>query len=297
MRLALATQRNLPEWEKDDRPLHEALRRRGMDVVLPAWDDPEVDWSSFDGCLIRTTWDYMNKADAYVAWAERVGAQIPLFNPAPVVRWSLDKRYLAQLEADGIPHAPTVWVAENERIDVGETMRGRGWGRGFLKPVVGCSAQGTLRFDTTAASLERAQRHLESATAGGLGMMLQPYLETVETEGEVSALFFDGQFSHGVRKVPVSGDYRVQDDYGASDEPYRFTDEELALAVRTREAAERRLGLDAPLLYARADFLRATNGSLSVTELELVEPSLFFRHDDGAADRLAGALLRRLRNG
>lgn len=293
MRIALATQSDLPGWEKDDRPFHAALRARGVDVVEPVWDDAKVNWSDFDGCLIRTTWDYMQKAEAYAKWADRVAAQIPLFNPAPVVQWSLDKRYLAALEQAEIPHLPTVWIEKGQPIDVAATMRDRGWKRGFLKPVVGCSAQGTLRFDDTPGGLADAQVHLE-ASLESVGMMLQPYLETVETQGEVSALFFDGALSHGVRKIPVAGDYRVQDDHGASDEPYTFTSQELAVAERTRRAAETLLGLEVPLLYARVDFLRREDGGLTLTELELIEPSLFFRHDATAPDRLARALISRL---
>lgn len=295
MRIALATQRDLPGWEKDDRPFHAALELIGMEVHHPAWDDPEVDWNTFDACLIRTTWDYMAKAEAFRTWAGRVDHHIPLFNPAIVVRWNLDKRYLRALEEAGVPHMPTQWIEPDAPIDVASTMKSRGWHRGFLKPVVGCSAQGTLRFDDAPSDLQRAQAHLESQMATtGHGMMLQPYLPSVETAGEVSALFFDGHFSHGVRKVPVAGDYRVQDDYGASDEPYTFSGAELALATHVRETAERLLGLTRPLLYARADFLRADDGALQITELELIEPSLFFRHDKRAPMRLAQALQRRV---
>lgn len=295
VRIALATQRDLPDWEQDDLPFHAALRELGVDLHRPIWDDPEVKWHGYDGCLIRTTWDYMDKAEAFRAWAERVDERIPLFNPAAVVRWNLDKRYLRTLERRGVPHMPTVWIEPGAPIDVAQTMRARGWSRGFLKPVVGCSAQGTLRFSDTPAELADAQQHLESRLQGsGTGMMLQPYLASVERDGEVSALFFDGVLSHGVRKVPVPGDYRVQDDYGASDEPYTFTESELALATHARETAESILGLSGPLLYARADFLRADDGTLRITELELIEPSLFFRHDPAAPMRLARALVQRL---
>ena len=119
-------------------------------------------------------------------------------------------------------------------------------------------------------------------------MMLQPYVEQVERDGEWSAIFIDGDYSHGVRKVPVAGDYRVQDDFGATDMPATFTVDELALARSIVEAVE------ADLLYARVDFLRDEHGDLRLTELELVEPSLFFRHAPEAAERLADGLLRRL---
>jgi hypothetical protein len=115
--------------------------------------------------------------------------------------------------------------------------------------------------------------------------MLQPYLSRVETDGEVSAIFVDGRLTHAVRKVPVAGDYRVQDDFGVSDYPIDFPDP--ALAKAAVDAAGR------PLLYARADFLISDNG-LQLTELELVEPSLFFRHAPHAADVLAGAIQKLL---
>ena len=119
-------------------------------------------------------------------------------------------------------------------------------------------------------------------------MLLQPYLRSVETEGELSVIMIDGEFTHAVRKTPVRGDYRVQDDFGGSDEPARLSDDELSLA---RAIVEK---IDVEWLYARVDFLRDHNGELKLSELELVEPSLFFRHCLHAAHRLAASLCRRL---
>src|SRR5690606_5775203 len=118
--------------------------------------------------------------------------------------------------------------------------------------------------------------------------LLQPFLARGLEAGEVSAIFVDGEFSHGVRKTPVPGDYRVQDDYGARDEPWQPTPAEMELCRQI-------LGvIPLPWLSARVDLLRDDHGRLVLTELELIEPSLFFRHDATAADRLAEALVRRL---
>lgn len=293
MRLALATCRSLPDWEVDDRPLREALRDQGAVVEEPAWDDSGVDWRSFDACLIRTTWDYMERRDEYVAWAERTGAATRLFNPAAVVRWNTHKSYLRELEDLGVAIVPTEWLPQGEPSAVGELARRRGWSRAFLKPVIGATARETLRFAADLDGLRAAQEHADRLLPTE-GLMLQPYLDRVETDGEVSSIFVDGELTHGVRKVPVAGDYRVQDDFGARDFPYPFAGEERLLAERVVIAAERILGLDARLLYARADFLRGPEGGLLLTELELVEPSLFFRHAPDAARRLADALRRRL---
>jgi hypothetical protein len=293
MRLALATCRALPSWEVDDRPLREALREEGAAVDEPVWDDPRVDWPSFDACLIRTTWDYMERRDEYVAWAERVGGATRLFNSPAVVRWNTHKGYLRALADRGVAIVPTEWLPEGAPAAIGELVADRGWSRAFLKPVIGATARETLRFAADRDGLRAAQGHADRLLPTE-GLMLQPYLERVETDGEVSAIFVDGELTHGVRKVPVAGDYRVQDDFGARDFPYSFAGEERLAAEAVVAAAERALDLATPLLYARADFLRGPRGELLLTELELVEPSLFFRHAPAAARALAGALLRRL---
>ena len=282
MRLALATCSTVPNWEVDDRVFHEALRMRNIDAPQVVWDDQTADWSAFDAVLIRTTWDYQEKRDAFVAWAERV--TVPLYNPADIVRWNTHKFYLRDLEARGVPIVPTEWLVRGTEPDITSLCRARGWRRSFLKPCIGATARETLRFE---AGDPAAQAHATRLLAHE-DLMLQPYLARVETEGELSAVFVDGQLTHGVRKVPVPGDYRVQDDFGAKDYLIDFPD--VGLARRTIEAAGSRL------LYGRADFLIADDG-LQLTELELVEPSLFFRHSVNAADVLADALVRLLGDG
>jgi len=287
MRIALATCSNLPDWEVDDRPLWRAFAARGVEAILTVWDDAAVEWSLFDAVLIRTTWDYMEKRDRYIAWAEQVERVSRLFNPARIVRWNTHKTYLKNLAARGVPIAPTVWLQRGSGVDIRDLMRERGWPRGFIKPVIGATARETLRFIADDEGLARAQAHLDRMLANE-DMMIQPYLARVENEGEVSAVFVDGEITHCVRKIPVPGDYRVQDDFGAHDEPVEFSAAERDLALSVVDAANH------DLLYARTDFLRDDAGRLVLTEFEAVEPSMFFRHCPAAADRLADALLRRL---
>ena len=291
MLIALPTCTNLPAWEVDDRPLHDALASRGVEFVRPAWDDPAFDWSRCDACLIRTTWDYQERREEFLAWAERVAAVTRLFNPLPVIQWNTHKTYLRDLEQRGLPVTPTVWLEPGASVELRRVLTDRGWAKAFLKPAIGATARETLRFAATPDGIPAAEAHLERMLCTET-MLLQPYLGTVETQGEVSAVFFDGNFSHGVRKIPVAGDYRVQDDFGASDELYTFGEAELAIARRCVDAATP--SEFAPLLYARVDFLRDDDGRLRLSELELVEPSLFFRHAPHAADMLADALLARV---
>ena len=287
MRVATATCVGLPVWEVDDQPLHAALADRGVEVVQPAWDDPSFDWSSCDACLIRTTWDYMERRDEYLAWARRVAAVTQLYNSYELVCWNTHKHYLHDLESRGVSIVPTVWIEPGSSIDLRRVLAERNWEKAFLKPAIGATARETLRFEATEAGIVAATRHLDRMLVNE-SMLLQPYLRSVETEGELSVIMIDGEFTHAVRKTPVRGDYRVQVDFGGSDEPAKLSHDELSLALAIVEK------IDVQWLYARVDFLRDHNGELKLSELELVEPSLFFRHCLGAAHHLAASLCRRL---
>jgi len=291
MKICIATCSNLPDWERDDQPVFQLLDEARVNYQIIPWDQTGVDWAQFDACLIRTTWDYMDRKDEFVAWADGVERQTQLFNPASVVRWNTDKHYLQALEAEGVEIAPTIWLNGKSEYDLERLMNSRQWGRGFLKPTVGASARETFRFDR--ASQAEAQGFLDRVLSKE-SMMLQPYLKSVETEGELSAIYFDGQFSHAVQKIPVPGDYRVQDDYGASDFAVEMMPELRAKTDATLSIARTMLNLEETLLYARIDYIRLDSGRYVLNELELVEPSLFLRHSAGGASRLVEALLRRV---
>jgi hypothetical protein len=193
----------------------------------------------------------------------------------------------------------TVWLERGAPVDLGAVLRERGWKQGFLKPLVGATAHGTCRFEDHGASLETAQRFADDFLSRE-AMQLQPYLNRVETHGEESMLFVDGAYTHSVRKIPVPGDYRVQDDFGATDVVHSHTSEEIELARSVLQRIEGNPAWVGPehrgsLLYARADWLRDADGALRMCEFEAVEPCLFFRHGKEAATLLAEALLRRLK--
>ncbi len=299
MLLALATRSDLPAWEVDDRHLHAALRVRGVAFEQPVWDDPSVDWRRYRAVCLRTIWDYQDKLPAFGAWLARVASLTQLSNPAPVVLWNTHKRYLRELQRASVPLAPTVWLDRGSRVDLPTLVREHGIVEGFLKPCVGATARETLRFATDAAGLASASAHLDRLLPHE-DLMLQPFLANVTSRGEWSAIFVDGRLAHCVRKIPVAGDYRVQDDFGARDERYEPTPAERATAEHAMAVVQARGGPcpgadGSPLLYGRTDFLWADDGSCVLTELELIEPSLFLRHAPATAELLAEAWLARLR--
>lgn len=286
MRIALATCTKLPDWEVDDQPLFDAFVERGVEIAHPAWDDPNIDWAGFDACLIRTTWDYAEKRDEFVKWVEETASVTHIFNNPKIIRWNTHKSYLHDLQKLGAPITPTIWCDLGMHVDIRQILDEQGWSRAIIKPVIGASARESLRFSADVSELRQAQAHIDRLLKTE-SVMIQPYLAKVETEGELSAIFIDGQFTHAVRKIPVPGDYRVQDDFGASDEAVELNEAAFALSKQILSLVE------ADLLYARVDFLSDDDGRLLLSELELVEPSLFFRHSPVASKNLAEALCKR----
>ncbi|WP_223670980.1 ATP-grasp domain-containing protein [Kangiella shandongensis] len=274
MNLAIASCRDLPDWEKDDLPFFSELDALDINYQILPWDT-DCDWSQFDACLLRTTWDYQERIDEFMQWIDRVSRQTQLLNPKPIIEWNSHKRYLRELEQAGIAITPSEWLIRGQTYDVAALMGKHGWQRGFLKPLIGANARECLRFSLSSEEeLSAAQQHVDRLCTKE-DLVLQPYLANVETFGETSGIFFNGKYSHGTRKVPVKGDFRVQDDYGASDFVYHLSEAEQELAEKAIQHVTAQVG--APL-YARVDFLHHKDGAAFVNELELIEPSLFFRH-------------------
>ena len=273
MNIAIATCKNLPQWEKDDIPFFNELKMLNIDYEVIAWDS-DTDWSQFDACLLRTTWDYQDRINEFMAWVDQVTKQTLLINSKAIIEWNSHKHYLQELQQAGITIAPSEWMSKGQPYDIAKIMAQHGWNQGFIKPLVGANSRECLRFDNNPAGISLAQQHLDRLIPDE-DLVLQPYLTNVETFGETSGIFFDGKLSHGTRKIPVKGDFRVQDDYGASDYPYHLTPQELELAQAAIDYISQHV--DRPL-YARVDFLHHKDGAVFVNEVELIEPSLFFRH-------------------
>ncbi len=290
-RIALATCGAHPGMiAGDDEALIERLAPMGFACARPRWDDSAVDWASYDAVLIRTTWDYQERLDAFLAWVDRVGGATRLFNPAGVVRANVDKRYLRTLERDGVPIVPTAWLeGETGAAGLLGALDEVGGGEmGAIKPVVGAGASGLLLFDRTDAARGAAHANGQIAVCGGV--LVQPAVASVRTRGELSVVLIDGEATHAVRKVPSGDEWRVQIEFGGAYTLETPGDTELDIARRAVAALG---GGEAPL-YARIDLVEVDGIGPAVIEVELIEPELFFPQAPGAGDRLGRALARRL---
>jgi len=252
--IAIATAEFLPTLDPGDAPLLAAL---GDDAEVKIWSDPAVDWASYDAVLVRSVWDYFLRHEEFVPWVRSV--PVPMWNPADTIVWNSEKGYLRELEEKGVRTIPTAWEGEVE------------WDDAIIKPTI---AGGSL-------GLRRASK----GEPIGPGEMAQPFLPDVVSAGELSLVFFDGEFSHAIRKTPKEGDIRVQPEHGGRVDAAEPTPEELEAAKGVLKAAAR------DLLYARVDFV----GDRLLIELEAIEPRFFFEQAEaGAAERLAQALRQRI---
>lgn len=281
-RVALATSAELPDLDADDRLVLPALAARGIDARSVVWSDRSSTWSHFDVVVVRSTWDYSRGRRAeFLQWAEHVGSVTRLCNSAEVLRWNTHKGYLLQLEERGVPTVPTAFLAQGDRADLAALVTDRRWRDVVVKPCVAGGARGAIRVPSPAASSYQAE--FEALLAHG-DTMVQPFLGAVATRGEVSLVFVSGAFSHAVRKVPASGDWRVQESLGGRTQAWDPPPHVSALAAWVLETT----GHD--YLYARVDLLPDDDGTWQVTELEVTEPSLYLGFGDGAADRFAAAI-------
>ena len=291
--VALATCREFPLLDDEDRLLIPALAALGIDAEAAIWTDPTIDWSAFDAIVLRETWDYSDDRPAFLAWLEGVAAVTTVLNPVDVVAWNTDKRYLRDLARAGMPVVPTTflepgddvddWLPEGDHADV------------VVKPAVSCGSRDTVRYHL-GDPMADADAHVARLLGESRTVMVQPYLDAVDTIGETALLFFDGEFSHAIRKGPllargVEGE-KVEGLFVQEQiDPREPTAAELDAATRIVQCIPG--GLDR-VLYARVDLIPGPDGEPLLLELELTEPSLFLSHAAGAPERLAAAIARRL---
>ncbi|MCH7978980.1 MAG: hypothetical protein IH935_08395 [Acidobacteria bacterium] len=279
MTVALVTCLELPEPDPDQDLLLRALRQAGMRAELLPWDDPEADPGAFDLCVLRSCWNYYEDPKAFLDWISAAEASSRLANPAGVVCWNLHKRYLQELKEAGVPIIPTAWFQRGEAVDLLATMRARHWDEVVVKPAVSASSFRTRRFRIEQVGegrpfLEGLLRERDA--------MVQPYMPTMEQPGERALVWIDGELTHAVRKGPrfAGGVERVSDALAVSDEE--------------KELVERSLScVDGELLYARVDVVPDGDGKLLVSEVELMEPSLFLLQCPAALQRFVNAIGRR----
>jgi hypothetical protein len=281
-RAAFLTLAEQGDFVIDDDRAHAPLAQRGWQVEVVRWNRPGVDWQRYDLVTIRSTWDYQNDADAFLstlAAIEASGARLE--NPLEIVRWNMQKTYLRDLAARGVPVVPTIWRDGLRAGELGALFEAAQSEEAVIKPIMSGNAQGAWRLDRASAKAHATEIEAYFADRA---LMMQPFEPAIVSEGEFSLLYFNGVFSHGILKLPKPGDFRVQEEHGSE---IRSITPEPALLAAGKAAID---AIGRKLLYARADLVRHADG-FRVMELELVEPALYLRMDPGAPGRFADAIV------
>lgn len=293
----------IPDLHPEDAALIPALAERDVHAEPAVWDDPRVDWASYDAVVIRSTWDYPGRRSEFLAWA----ATVPrLLNPANVVRWNTDKHYLQALAEHGLPVVDTLWLEPERNFDK-RALHNRFPAREdfVIKPAIGAGTVDTGRYTATDADSRRfAIQHAQRLLHEGRSVMVQRYMSQVDVHGEVALIFFHGTFSHAVRKSGMlDGAERAESGLYMQEQmsPYRATPAEIEAGQQILAFARARIPgrsiSSRPLPYARVDLVPSSKGEPLLMELELVEPSLFYSLATGALERFADSLVAELRMG
>jgi hypothetical protein len=292
VRIAIASFSEMPPEFRDDERLVDALRTRGAEVAIEAWDEPAVDWAPFDLVVIRSTWNYAGRRDDFLAWVDRIGDR--LHNSPALVRWNSDKRYLGELAEAGINVVETRYVAPGDPVPELD-------GEVVVKPNVSAGGRDTGRFGPETHDL--ARELIDAIQQSGRVAMLQPYQRSVDGIGETAVLCIDGEPAHSLRKGAVLRPNEVapvrEDGVGAAEVMYdpelvvpgEATEAELANArAIVAHVAER---FDYMPLYARVDTVAAPGGEPVLLELEAIEPNFYLDQLPATTAVVADAILAR----
>jgi glutathione synthase/RimK-type ligase-like ATP-grasp enzyme len=286
-----ATCAELPDGDPDDHLALPAFAEAGVAVRYQVWDQPAADWSL--PTVVRSTWDYTTRREEFLAWARSVPV---LWNPADVLAWNTDKSYLDDLAAAGVPVVPSTTLRPGDEARVATVVADAlaGAASVVVKPTISAGSKDTRRHSDGTGAAE----HVHDLLRTGRPVLVQPYLDAVDSAGETGLVVLDGAVSHAFRKGQIlhadaeatDGLYAVEDIRGTTATP-----QQLALAERVTHELARRFPDAAPLLYARVDTVPGPDGDPLLLELELTEPSLWFVGRPDATGTWAQVVARGLR--
>lgn len=251
--------------DEDEDDAVAALRAAGPQVEVVDWDDPLVDWGQYELVVLRSAWDYPERLEEFLSWLDRIAGVTKVVNSPDLVRWSMDKRYLADLESAGVAVVPTVFIAPGDVVVLPA-------GRFVVKPAVGAGSRDAASYGPGQHAMAHA--HVRRLHASGRIVLVQPFLESLARDGEWPLVFFDGRFSHAASKrvaLPEAGS--VDKLFAQETNDYHVaTEEQRTVAGAAMRYIVERFGTPA---YGRIDLVRRDDGRYCVLEAELIEPSLF----------------------
>jgi len=267
----------------EDTLIQKSLEKLGLKVFRTSWSNPNFDWTTTRAAFFSTTWDYFDRYAEFSKWLEDIKSKTLLINPYETIKWNLDKHYLNELETVGINVPITIFTEVGEEINLNQLFLKSGWEEAVLKPAISGAGRHTYRINKDNLN---DYENIFSELIQNESMMLQEFQENVITKGEVAYMVMGNKFTHAILKKATKGDFRVQDDFGGTVELYNASQKEIDFALNTVTKCGKET------IYARVDVIYDNNNELAVTELELIEPELWFRFKNSAADDLAKEVIK-----
>ncbi len=263
---------------REDELVINALKEKNLSVVKKDWNDSIFDWETTRSILFRSTWDYFDKFELFKKWFNKTKNKCLMINSTETIEWNIDKHYLLDLQEHQIPIPNSEFIKRGSSIDLLLLMQKKNWNEIVVKPTISGAAKNTYRlkeeeiiqFGPTWEKLIYKE-----------DFIVQEFQNNVISEGEVAMIVIGGKFTHAVLKKAKEGDFRVQDDFGGSIAIYNPSEEMVKLAEKCT-----RILTPIPS-YARVDIIWDNLRELAVSELELIEPELWFRLNPNAAQKLA----------
>lgn len=284
--IAFLTTDNLEDFFVWDNLLIAPFAQHAITIETISWHAKNVDWSRFSAVIVRSTWDYQDDAESFIATLseiEKSGTR--LLNPFKLMQWNVSKEYLQTLEQQGVEIIPSQFFQQADSGLIQSHFAYFETDELIIKPLISANSDNTFRLTRSALA---AQTELLDSIFQTTPCVIQPFLSSVVDEGEYSLFYFNGQYSHTIKKVPKQGDFRVQEEHGGQ----LHTVQPNAALLDT---AEHVLGqLPESSLYARIDLLRSKSTSphtWQLMEVELIEPSLYFNMDEDSPERFVQATL------
>ena len=287
---AILTMNNLDDFEAYDNLIEQPLLTLGWQMHMVSWRDESVNWNDYSAVIIRSPWDYQDDAPAFLKVLNKIEqSSAHLENSLQTVEWNIDKKYLRELESNGVNIVKTLWRENLTKAHIAEYFTELNVDQLVIKPRISANADNT--FWLTKENHQTFHPQLEKAFSTS-EFLVQPFMESVINEGEFSLFYFNGVYSHAILKIPKDSDFRVQEEHGGRLAAITPETSLTNHAEETLNTIKAQVGMP---LYARVDFVRCEQG-FALMEAELIEPSLYFNMDEQSATRFAQAFVNRMQS-
>ena len=263
---------------KEDGLVMDGLEKLNLKTIKKDWNDHKFKWSSTKSAIFRSTWDYFDQFSNFRSWLDIVKEQCFLINPYEQINWNLDKHYLLDLQKKDLPIVESVFVPKKKELNLETISKSKNWKDIVIKPTISGAARHTYHLKND--EIKKFQDKWLSLT-NNEDFMVQEFQKNILSSGEIAVMLFGGEYSHSVLKKAKKGDFRVQDDFGGSVEKINPSLEIIELAEKTVK------NLKNMPLYARVDIIYDNDNNPVISELELIEPELWFRFKEESAYKLA----------